>query len=222
MNTNLKECLAAWLENGFWFHRLVTIIRWAYLHLSLGYAFNRWLTRNGQAPEGASEAYQAVVLVVGITWLGFIESPVWWIFETRIARFAGSAIVLYRVTEVFVFALHWILAAEGRLGAIRRSLAGFVVNLCELAVWFPIAFLLVGCVASPIHKLRLAYDHLHAVWSLELANTSPGGLFCRVFSHYEIIVAGTLLLIVVASLVGGVLREEYRKTPNGMSGRGHE
>lgn len=218
MNTNLKERLADWLAEGFWVHRLVNVIRWTYLRLSLGYAFNRWLTRNGRAPEGASEAYQAVVLVAGIAWLGLIDRPLWWIFDTPLARFAGLAIVLYRLTEIFVFALHWVLVADGRLGAIRRSLAGFVVNVCELALWSPIAFLLAGCVVSPTHRLKLVYDHLRAVWSLELVNSNAPGLCCNLLSHYEIIVAGTLLLIVVASLVGGVLREEYRNTPNGSAG----
>jgi hypothetical protein len=195
------------LEHGFWFPLFTTVIRRTYEHLSLCRRWNRFL----RDVDGASESYQVVAVLAGAVWLALIRNATPTILHTSAAVKVGGFVALYRVTEIFVFSIHWVFVAELPLSRVRRSLAGFLVNLLELPVFFAIAFALLDCSVGRGSVWSLFYEHLRSVWTLDLTE-SCGGAGCRLLAHYEMACAGLVLLIVVASLVGGVLRPELADT----------
>jgi hypothetical protein len=210
---NMLKQLRTWLQKrlvvGFWFPCFQTAIDLAYNYLSLAQCFNRWLTDGRKVSRGASEFYQFVLVIIGIFWVTFIDSPVHPVFTNRFFRFVGCVIALYLVTELFLFSLHWTFVATGKLHSVRRSLAGFLVNLFELALYFSIIFNLAGCQKNYTKGWNAVYENLNSVFNLELVAVREIAV-CRIAAHYETVIAATLLVIVIASLVGAVVRPDER------------
>ena len=211
MTLSFRDQLRRRLSSGFWYPPFVRFVDFTYTRLSLGYGWSRWLAIGDESPDGASESYQAAWLAVGAVWVTFIYSVPG--LSGRLFVWLGVALALYRVSEIFLFSVHWVFAARKDLSATRRSLAGFLVNLLELSVFFTVLSILRRCSDSQ-NRWTIWYEHLRSIWTLELVPTS-GSRSCRVFGHYEVVVAGALLLIVVASLVGGVLRREKAQQGDG-------
>ena len=78
------------------------------------------------------------------------------------------------------------------------------MNLLQLGLLMPISLVLTRCDTSESSWARV-YAHLRSIFSLELAPTSHT-LGCQILVHYELFIAGSLLLIVVANLVGSLER----------------
>ena len=205
MLEQIRTRLRASLEKGFWFPRFCAIIDFAYSRFSLGAHFNRWLANGGDAPKGVSELYQVVLVLIGFVWVLVVDSPIHPALTSQPLQLVGILIALYWITELFVFSLHWTFVATGELEAIRRSLATFLLNLVEIALFFAIVFTLTGC--RSMTGWTAIYDSITSVFNLRLVAVQDN-LCCRVAAHYEIIVAGTLLAIIIASLVGAVVRPE--------------
>jgi hypothetical protein len=204
MTFSLRDQLRRRLSSGFWYPPFVRFVDSAYKRLSLGYGWNRWLAIGDSSPDGASESYQAAWLILAAIWVTFIYSVA--TLSGRLFVWLGIGLALYRISEIFLFAVHWVFAAKKDLSATRRSLAGFLVNLLELSVLFTVLSILGRC-SDTVSRWTIWNEHLRSIWTLELIPTS-GSQSCRVFAQYEVVVAGALLLIVVASLVGGVIRPE--------------
>jgi len=207
MLTRIRDWLRTRLIEGFWFPRFQALIRFLHTKLSLGYHFKRWLADGGEAPRGASELYQSVLLGLGLLWISLMDISPLPLLRTTGVRFLGLAVAMYPVTELLLFALQWTFVDIGRLHAVRRSLAGFLLNLFEIALYFSIAFSLMGCLTQSTTKWVLIYDNLRSVFTLQLM-TDAKRLCCSALAHYQVIVAATLLVIVIASLIGAVVRKE--------------
>ena len=217
MLTKIRNWLRTKLSAGFWFPLLQAAIGFLYTRFSVGYRFKRWLADSGDPPRGASELYQAVLLAVAITWLALIDTAPHPLLRDAGFRICGAAVVLYVVTELFLFSLHWTFVDTGKLHAVRRSLAGFLLNLVEIAFYFSIAFSLLACPGPSTTQWGLLYDNVRAVFTLQLPIDAPAPR-CRTLAHYEVIVAATLLVIVIASLVGEVVRKEKDHSQSPTSG----
>ena len=191
---------------GFWFPVLRCVIGFAYHRLS-GYAYaNRWFSRDGDSPPWVSEALLTLWLVAGATWLALIRNPPAfpWLTSTLMQWF-GIAVALYHITiDIFVFALDWTFVAEKPVEDHRRSLAGFFVNIAELAVFSSIVLLLTDC-ASP--TLMLLGQQFSDIFSLEA--TSCGAWTW--FAIFKTVVGAFLVLVVLGAAIGGLLRDDLRK-----------
>ena len=205
MLERLRARLRASLEKGFWFPLFCWIIDTVYNRLSLGRFFNVWLANGGEAPRGASELYQFALVIVGLAWVWLVDSPIHPALTSWPLQFVGILVALYWITELFVFSLHWAFVAKGPLVAARRSLAAFMLNLIEIALFFAIVFALADCRDSDMAGWLTVYDSITSVFNLQLV-TVRDTLGCHIAAHYEIIVAGILLVIIIASLVGAVVR----------------
>lgn len=205
MLDQLRQKLRRALAKGFWFPAVQCSITFVHERFSLNVRFNRWLASNSKSPPGASELYQFLIVVFVVAWVSLLDNPLHPAFTTLIARLVGVVVALYFITELLIFALHWTFVATGELHAVRRSLAGFLVNLFEVALLFSVALSLAGCQSH--RGWTGVYENVRSVFKLELSTTARGPS-CQVLGHYEVVVAATLLVIVIASLVGAVARSE--------------
>src|SRR5688572_14117560 len=108
MLTRIRNWLRARLTAGFWFPLFQRVIGFLYTRFSLGYHLKRWLANGGEPPRGASELYQVVLLAGAITWVGLISGSGQPALRTSGTWWLGVAAVLYVVTELFLFSLHWV------------------------------------------------------------------------------------------------------------------
>jgi hypothetical protein len=132
---------------GLWFPAFQWVLENAHSRLSVYAYVNRWVKgdRVG-APPAVSDGLQLLWVALGALWLTLIRTPT---ADTSFAewmRYVGVSIALYHLTiNILVFALHWTFVANGTLENFRRSLAGFFVNLFEVALFSTIVLILLGC-----------------------------------------------------------------------------
>jgi len=201
----MRTWLSEKLKDGFWVPIFIAIIRHLYERGSIGYRFKQWLRTDGKSPCGASELYQVCWFVTAVLWLSLIKHPVSLLSETWI-RNLGALIAAYRVLEIVLFALHWVFVAEDeKLHGVRRSLAGFLLNIVEVSLYASIALLLTQCASAVKSQWAIVYNSIKATFGLSLPQTVDN-LVCHVSAHIQLVAASILLSLVVASLVGGLLR----------------
>ena len=199
----LRHTLRKRLRDGFWFPALQRAVGWLGDYASIGNRFIRWVDDDGtrKGPAGAAELYVAFTLIVGVGWLALITHSVP-VLAAGPVRFIGAAFAIYRVVEIGLFSLDWVFVAQGRLQSERRSLACFLVNLFEVAVFSSIAAILGGCL-GPLPTLSVLYNSLVAIFGLGLVEVGPG-CACLVIAHTELLVAATVISVVLANLIGSV------------------
>jgi hypothetical protein len=207
MMNRMRAWLSLKLQKGFWFPCVTKALSFLYEKYSLGYRFKVWLKNDSENPSGASELYQACWLLIALLWISFI----WWpneLLSEAWARYIGVAVAGYRVSEIMLFALHWIFVSETeKLHSIRRSLAGFILNIVEIALYTSLVVIFTNCEVQAESQWHIVYSHLSAAFGLSLPPTAqPVG--CRMVAHAQLAVSSVLFSIAVASLVGGVLRGE--------------
>ena len=190
------------LKDGFWFPPLKKTLQWLYDNASLERHFARRLAKDDSDHHlGAPELYQIIVAGVAALWLLLIHLPVSWLAGT-IVRYFATAVLSYFIFELLTFLWHWILVSQ-HIADARRSLALFLFNFIELALLFTVIQVLTSCETQP-GRWELLYSHLRALFTFELIGARPGAV-CAVASHLEIILSATLLLVVIAGLVGTVV-----------------
>ena len=114
----------------------------------------------------------------------------------------------YFIGDLLVFSLHWTFVANRKLKSYRRSLATFLVNLVvELPLLFTVLFSAAGCFTPAHSPWSALYSILTAVLSLQLPAVGTQQL-CQAVAHYQVLVAVVVLGIIVASIVGAVIRDE--------------
>lgn len=179
----LLDVVRRWLTPYWYFRRLV-----------------RWLM--GIAAEGrekmppfAAELYQAMWLLILVILV--VVSP---------SQIAGW-VALFRVYDIAIFSLYWILVSDEVLHIYQRSLAGFMMNLVEVVVLFAVAFMAFSCV-SPTARWSAIYNSLRTVVTVGPSVSFTEVPACTALIVAELTLAYTLTVIVVASLAGKMLRAE--------------
>lgn len=206
-----RKWLSQKLQNGLWYPQFIKSLQWLYKKFSLGFRFKTCLRNGGRNPSGASELYQLVWLILGLAWLMMIRNSVA-LMSGPMIQFSGIVICSYRLGEIFVFTLHWIFAAEGeKLHDTRRSLALFFLNLIELAIYVAIIFVLRHCLAYEQSQWNLALDIFGASFSFSPMESIRSG-YCSAVDFGRVVLASLLISVAIASLIGGVLREEKSRS----------
>jgi hypothetical protein len=199
-----------WLQRklrfGFWVPWFKKAVFCFNEHLSLARCLNKRFADGDNAPLGVAELYQSVVVGFGLIWLLLIEWPLLPIFTTGPIRTIGALIALYPITELFVFSLHWIFVATGRLENYRRSLATFLFNLPSLAVFFTIVSRLGGCQSGTAWDAF--WENLGSILQLKPAMVTNGSVFCPIVPAYQWLVGSVVILIILANLVSAIARGE--------------
>jgi hypothetical protein len=120
---------------------------------------------------------------------------------------------LYRPLEMFMFLVNWIFAHEDPLHSYKRSLAGFGLNVVEIVLYFAAAYVAAGCVDSVAVSV---YSSLRTVVTIgpTVVCDSSTCIRCVGLLAAQIVVAYFLILVVVASAIGGAgPRPVVRNTP---------
>jgi hypothetical protein len=149
------------------------------------------------------------VVVVAVIWLFLIDHgpPS---LSAEAIRVLAALVPAYFILELFLFCLHWIFVSE-RIASSRRSLALFCFNLFELAFLFSIIHILVGCANEPSVR-KTVYANLSSVFGLSLVST-PSAMSCSLISHTELVVSVTLVMVVIAGLVGTIVPPDKGDDP---------
>ncbi len=203
------SALPAWFnkKGGFWFPALVWLIDHGYRKISLGHGANKLLEKRCAHGPWVSEAYQFLVVAGGLAWLAFLQQPV---LTARGWLYFGTAIALYRPLEILLFSLHWLFVAEKPVVRYTRSLAGFLVNLAEIALFFPIAFFLLDWYDGYPSRSSAIGASFKALVSLEppsiLADTSAA----RTLGWIQVLIAWVLLVLILGNVVGAIQRGQER------------
>jgi hypothetical protein len=126
----------------------------------------------------------------------------------------GLIVAFYRVFEILLFSLHWLLVAEGPVESYRRSLLAFLLNLCEVAIFFAIAYLLLGCL-DPQGAWSVLFESLRSVFSLEAVSNQCNSGWSQALPRLQLIISWILVALIVANLVSAISRgEKTRKRGN--------
>jgi len=187
-------------------------------------SLNHWLVKGAQWVSARrtrqfallSEVYQLIFLaaVPGLwAWLFLRPRQVPWI----------AGIAIYRLWDIFTFALRWAIVERGApLISKARSLMGFLLNLVEVVLYYAIATAALNCLTSaaeelpPIPKILAAtYSSLRTVTTigpssdivLEPLNHNHGRE-CGVLLTSEVVIAFFLIVVVITSLLGAVRRSD--------------
>lgn len=203
-----------WLRNrladGFWFHRVSRGIRWLHDHTSLGNLFKGWIRGPyAHTLPGAPEAYQAFVFLTAGTWVFFIRTPPNDAFTTGVAHCVGYTFAGYLLYELFVFLLDWLITEGMPLENYRRALATLFVSSAEVALLFSALFELQGCSTLELQPLRSAYGNWIRLLRLEHVGEETTG-WCGFFAHAQWWMGLLLVGVIIASLLGPVVRPERR------------
>jgi hypothetical protein len=157
-----------------------------------------------------SEAYEGASVAIGLAWLALIDVHVLSILTHGIAVVVGATIAALRIADILVFSLHWMFVAERPLKGYRRSLAGFVLNLFEVAVYTTIAMVLAGADSSLSARWGLLKANIGRAFRLDGSAFDGASGWIAIFAGFELVVAWFLIIVIIANVVGGVFRGEQR------------
>lgn len=188
------------LSKGFYFpymNKAILLLEKASLNYWAKKYVREKIVQSEKTPLWVSELYQFLFLALGF--LAFIFSE--WIY---IEYFSYPIIVIfsYRIFDIFIFILAWITEKEVRLHGYRRSIAGFLLNIVEVAIYFSILAIWSGGLRDST-KLNIFYKYMVGILTL-----CPPGTECTILSLGELVVSAFLILVVLGALVGALLRGE--------------
>lgn len=199
-----------WLQKrgGFWFPGTIWVIDRFFRTLSVGHRLNVCFEKKSLGGPWISEFYQLFWVLIGLCWIALIDWPVLtatpWIV-------LGLAVAFYRVFEILLFSLHWLLVAEGPVESYRRSLIGFLVNLCEVAMFFAIAYLLIGWFDPPQGAWSALFQSIRSVFSLETLSSQHKSGWPQALPRLQLGISWILVALIVANVVGAIDRGEKKR-----------
>jgi len=149
-----------------------------------------------ETPPWVSELYQLGSLIVAFLFLytaNAVSGPIAVIIVL---------LMLYRPFEIFLFLVKWIFSDMPPLHSYRRSLAGFGLNVAEIVLYFSAASITAGCIDSvPV----AIYSSLRTVVTIGPVQTCEMScVHCMTLLSAQIIEAYFLIVVVVASAIGGL------------------
>jgi hypothetical protein len=185
-------------------------VAWCASHLSVN---NRWqqLVRSRlkisdlkKVPPWVSELYLCASFVVGVVFLLIVQCvPPW------LAYFVAG-IALYRTFEIALFAVNWIFTAKASLHSYKRSLAGFMVNIAEVVVFFAVAYIGFGFLQGRPSISTALYSSLRTTVTIGPISTiePPASWFAGAVIIYQISVSYFMAVIVMAAVVGSLKKRD--------------
>ena len=209
MRNRLRSRLRSWFKDGFWFDRVQAIIDFLNRNFSLGNRFKWWLAEEDEAPPGAAEFYQSLVTTLGLIWFFLLPNIQPQALSSNLYRVVGGVVSGYFIFELFIFSLDWIFVAKPPLESHRRSLGTYLLSLIQITLYFSIFFSHAICIESYRPSLSLIFDNIKSFISLQSVQVNDSGI-CLAVSQFRLINGATLMAIIVASLIGVVVRAEKK------------
>lgn len=131
-------------------------------------------------------------------------------------RWSMALLVGYRLFELGVFLLSWLLVDAGPLHSYRRSIISFSINIAEVALLSTILDALVPC--GSLQGFSAFWSHVSAMISLDGGDVLTRHGVCRAVSVVRFGFGVILMLLALATLAGGLIRAEIEHKPGGTPG----
>jgi hypothetical protein len=170
--------------------------------LSLNNHWQRWVKRSlslERSPMWAAEMFQMAVLAVAALLISF-RLPI-----ASVSSYTAAFFAAYRLIDIAVFALAWLLVHRGAVKDFRRSFVTFLLNLAEVAL---LATLLLGPFRSVTVGWAETYPLFGSVFTMSLPDMQAWPLRAVVVMHAVLAEAWLLLLTVLAVVLGGITRDD--------------
>jgi hypothetical protein len=194
-------------NEGLWFPRLARGLRWLY-QCGLGHQLNQALSKRELGGAWVSEAYQLASMAVAVVWLVLIQIPV---LTSGVWMTIGAVVALYRPLEIAVFGLQWLLSTSAKVHSIRRSVAGFILNLIEVGLFCAVAYLVLGSFGPGATTWSVVLTSLAAVFSQELPPELSRDVWTRAIGLFQVAASWLLLVGTISVAIGGISRGEKPK-----------
>jgi hypothetical protein len=185
------------LNNGCWLGILEAIINFWELHFSIGSLLNRKIPNIPMV----SELYVSINIFICIIFLLIIkpiEYAIEYIYLLPIVFWT-----VYRLLEILLFLIGWIFVHDSKLNSVRRSIIGFGMNVIELSFLFLIIRIFIGEESN--NKLQKLFTSLINLVTLNINTNNPLSI-PGLLDITQLFIGLMILIIVVASLAGGILR----------------
>ena len=177
-------------------------------HLSLARAIAlRISSPHGQfeqkVPAWIGDAYVCLTALFAFTIVA-IDPSNWGLWPRRLV----TLILTYRALELLVFLLCWLLVDSGPLHSYRRSVIAFGVNVLEMALVATALDQTLGCSATG--GFAAFWTHLTGMVGLDGSGLADRSGACRLVLEGRFLFSGVILLLVVGTVAGGLMREEVK------------
>jgi hypothetical protein len=192
-------------KQGYLLGGLKVTQQWLEIKCSLNSRINELIRaqipqNHGKAPRWVSEFYLIFTIVIAAI-AYYLAVPV---SGFQLIGILTVVFPLYLIAEVIVFLVGWVFVHETKLHSIERSLLAFILNMFELSLLFGTLEISIGNGLPQNGKLRHFFDGL-----VNIATVASPTVLTPIQGTLEIfrLFASLLLvLVIVGSLVGGVLR----------------
>jgi len=164
-------------------------------------------------PAWVTEIYQLSWVAVGLSVLfsadstlklGTTESTVLaWVFG-------------YRILEITQFALHWVLVNEKPIHSYQRSLLGFLLNLCEIGIFFTVLGHVLALGEQSPDPFMALVDHIRSISSLTPVECKSKSLACSIYSMSEMLITSFLIVVVIGVLAGQITYKLKNSSKTGL------
>src|SRR4051794_3124684 len=175
--------------------------------LSLNNQFQKWMKRRrgrARSPMWASELYQIIALTIGLLIVAVLPSvrrgPV-------LLERGAVALAIYRIVEIALFALQWLIVDRRPVKNFRRSLIAFTLNLVELSI-FATVVVFAESESWVGDQWAMLYRMTSSVFAQSVPVKVDGPPYLRIFEHVVVVEAWLLVLVVLAAVINGVTRED--------------
>ena len=198
------------LGNGIFKGHFAPCVAWSASHLSLN---SRWkklirgrLSISGceKSPHWVSELYLCASFVIGVVFLLIVQFVPPWL------AYVVAGIALYRTFEIALFAADWIFTAKDPLHSYKRSLAGFMVNIAEVVVFFAVTYMGFGFLQGRPSISTALYSSLRTTVTIGPISTiePPYCWFAGAVIMYQIAVSYFMVVVVMAAVVGSLEKRD--------------
>ncbi len=151
-----------------------------------------------------SEIYQVIFLSAGLISYLCIKQ----VASNVIWSSAVCLITWYRIYEIDVFTVNWIISDEEPLYSYGRSLVCYIVNLFEVALYVSLQGMAIKFgLSDSFGRFEYFYKHLEGMITFNGFDMDmDGGLYFYVLSGVEFFTSALLISVIITGLVGRLSR----------------
>lgn len=192
--------------NGIFNGPLARTLSWCDSHLSLNGYWNRFVrSRLGipydkKNPPWVSEVYLCASFLLGSVFVALAPAI------PKCVAMGIAVVALYRPIEIMVYAINWIFISKGMIHSHKRSLAGFLVNIAEVVIFFAASYLGFGLVQGDSPIATALYSSLRTTVTIGPTSTAepPGCPFGGFLIILQVAISYFLSIVVIAGVVGAL------------------
>ena len=123
--------------------------------------------------------------------------------------YLGVCVELYKPLEIFLFILDWLFVQERNpVKKYTRSLAGFLLNMVEIGLFFTIVDILCNSTNSYVSVWFTVKDNIYSVFMLKQISGLKNVNLIFSLADIQIIISWFLYVVIIGNVVGSIRRGE--------------